>query len=496
MAHDLLTSPLLTWRDHKRQRGATTLAGLLSRLASGDLADFSRLRTHQLHPWCMFLTQVAAIALHRAGRSDLKLDEDAWRDLLLALTEGQHEPWSLVVEDLSEPAFFQPPVPEGVLDGWKTQLAPDDLDVLVTAKAHDVKASLIDGSDAEAWVYALATLQTMQGYPGRGYTGISRMKGGYGNRPRVGLAPDRGLSSRFLRDVAVLRDTHSDLIARGFSDTGIALAWTEPWDGRTSFPLHELAPHFIEICWRVRCQSNGSRVLCRYTTTENRRCAPEIDNGDVGDPWAPIERDAGMLTVGSRGFHYDLLRRLLFENDFEPAAAQRPRPGDPDPVLLIATALARGQGKTEGLHERVLTLTGRARRLLAQSDTRATVGQRAEEHVASAERMGIKVLYPALKGLGEDAVAGNDFDARVDEVFFECLFATLDDSDEDARLAWERQLSGLAEAEVRRAMSRCALPNSRRFKLMSAAEGLFAGCLRKHFPDVVAARSKVEGVSS
>ena len=42
-------------------------------------------------------------------------------------------------------------------------------------------------------MYALVTLQTTQGYPGRGYTRVARMKGGYGNRPRVGLAADHRL---------------------------------------------------------------------------------------------------------------------------------------------------------------------------------------------------------------------------------------------------------------------------------------------------------------
>src|SRR4051812_11907149 len=70
MLHDLLTTPLLSWRNRNRRRASTTLPGVLARLASGELADFPRLRTHQLHPWCMFITQLASIALHRAGRTD------------------------------------------------------------------------------------------------------------------------------------------------------------------------------------------------------------------------------------------------------------------------------------------------------------------------------------------------------------------------------------------------------------------------------------------
>src|SRR3954453_17631660 len=112
MGHDLVVEPMLSWRTAERRRGQTTLPGLLARLASGELVDFPRVRTHQLHPWCMFLTQLAAIALRRAGQSDPRRSDADGAPLLLGLTAGDHDPWSLVVNDLSKPAFFQPPVPE------------------------------------------------------------------------------------------------------------------------------------------------------------------------------------------------------------------------------------------------------------------------------------------------------------------------------------------------------------------------------------------------
>lgn len=496
MDHDLLDVPLLSYRDAQRRRGKTTLPGLLSRLASGELGDFARLRAHQLHPWCMFLTQLAAIAMHRAGREDPRLPEEEWRRLLLALTAGKHEPWCLVVEDLAEPAFFQPPVPERTLDGWKDHYSPDEVDVLVTAKAHDVKTGQIPGHDIEGWVYAIATTQTMQGYPGRGYHGIARMNGGYGSRPRVGLAADQSLTARFLRDLDVLRASWPNLVVRGYRDDGLALAWTAAWDGQTSLAMDELVPHFIEVCSRLRCVGSPGGLVCRYTTTQARRCLREIDNGDVGDPWAPIERNKGALSVGRRGFHYDLLRRLLFENDFEPAATQSLRADDPDPVFFLASALARGQGKTEGLHERELALTGPARRQLFQPDARAVVGTRAAERVQSAQTMRSRVLYPALKQLASTGEVADDFDARVDEVFFDHLFATLGDSDEAARLAWERRLREIASQELQTVILRCSAPCARRFKVVSAAEGMFIGCLKKNFPDLVAAEPTTEGASS
>lgn len=496
MAHDLLVEPILSWRDGRRRRGKTTLPGLLARLASGELADFPRVRTHQLDPWCMFLTQLAAIALHRARQSDPRISEDQWCQLLLALTDGAHEPWTLVVGDLSKPAFFQPPVPSGTIAGWKTSGSPDDIDVLATAKNHDVKAGLMHADEPEAWVYALCTLQTMQGYPGRGYNRVARMNGGYGNRPRVGLAADQSLSSRFLRDVVVLLDAWPILLHRGYSDKGVALVWTEAWDGRTSLAMHELAPHFIEVCWRTRCRADGVRLSCLYTTTQARRCLPEIETGDVGDPWIPVERATHKaLTVGPNGLDYRLLTRLLFEGDFEPAAAQEPRIADGDPVLFIASALARGQGKTEGLHERALVLAGSVRRRLGEVDGRAVLGRRASARVTAAATMRKKVLYPALKQL---ALGGkpmpDDLDARVDDMFFDHLFETLTMGDDDARLAFEQRLAELAWRELQRAIDRCGCADARRFRAISDAERMFRACLRKSFPDAAAARAIPEGV--
>jgi CRISPR system Cascade subunit CasA len=487
MALDLLVEPILSWRDEARRRGSTTLPGALARLASGELADFPRVRPHQLEPWCMFLTQLAAIALHRMKRADPRMSDEEWCDALLRLTDGAHEPWSLLVDDLSKPAFFQPPVPERRTDGWSVCKHADAIDVLVTSKAHDVKKSLIQGDETEAWIYGLCTLQTMQGYPGRGYTRIARMNGGYGNRPRVGLAPDLRLTSRFLRDVTVLLDSWPDVLRRGYSDGGVALVWTIPWDGHHSLAVQELAPHFIEVCWRVRCRVEGGRIACAYTTTDARRCAPEVETGDVGDPWIPIERSSGAaLTVGPNGFDYRLLTKILFSGDFEPARAQEPQPTDGDPTIFVATALARGQGKTEGLHQRSLVLAAALRRKLGEAEARAALGRRAAERITTAATMRRNVLYPALKQLSLGSTVLEDrLEARVDDMFFDHLAETIDLTDDDARLTFERALAALAQKELQAAIGRCAFGDARKFKAISDAERMFNFCLHKHFPDAV-----------
>ena len=441
----------------------------------------------------MFLTQLAAIALRHANEKEPRLSEDDWRDRLLALTDGEREPWCLVVHDLAKAAFFQPPVPGATTARWSVRNHPDELDVLVTSKGHDVKTGLISADDSESWVYALVTLQTMQGFPGRGYYGIARMNGGYGNRARVGLASGPSLAARFVRDVGVLLGSWPALVQRGYREGGLALVWTAPWDGNTSLGFSELSPHFIEVCWRVRCTGNTHGLTTSYTTTTTRRCIPDVTNGDVGDPWAPVERDKGALTVGKRGFHYGLLARLLFEADYAPAPAQELRSQDGDPMVILLWAMARGQGKTEGLHERALILSGPARRLLGQLDGRAILGRRASLAVQLATTMQRKVLFPALKQIALGAQVVDDrFDARVDEVFFEELFASIDEEEDGARLRWERRLKEIAWQELQSAINRCSVPNARRYRAISDAERMFRGCSTKHFPDLV--RDERDGV--
>jgi CRISPR system Cascade subunit CasA len=450
----------------------------------------------------MFLTQLAAIGLHRAGQSDPLISEDRWRELFLGLTEGTHEPWSLVVADLSKPAFFQPPVPEGSIDEWSFSETPDDVDVLVTAKGHDVKPQVIHADEIEAWVYALCTLQTMQGYPGRGYNGIARMNGGYGNRPRVGLAADHRLSSRFLRDVSVLLHSWQGLLDRGFSDKGVGLVWTQPWDGQGSLAMHELTPHFIEVCQRVRCQTRRHHLSCCYTTTRERRCVPEIDTGDVGDAWIPVERvTRSALTVGKRGLDYRLLARVIFGEDFLRAPAQESRPDDQDPILWLASALARGQGKTEGLHMRALPLTGEVRRKLGRPDDRSVLGRRASQRVVSAATMRTQVLYraladlPLLNQLARERKPMRDrFDSLVDDMFFDHLFETLAMNDDEARIGFDRTLEGLAWGELQRLIDQFSGGDTNRFKAISDAERTFWVALRKNFPDVADARVASEAV--
>ena len=134
MFGNLLTEPLIG-----TDRGSHSLPGLMAAMARGEVASFPALRPHQRPAWHMFLVQLGVLALSSRGLDELPDDEDVWRAALRSLTTDfpDDEPWHLVVEDRPKPAFLQPPDPGGLK--WSTVATPDALDMLITARNHDLK---------------------------------------------------------------------------------------------------------------------------------------------------------------------------------------------------------------------------------------------------------------------------------------------------------------------------------------------------------------------
>ena len=201
---NLLTDSLI----HAAPRGMLTLPGVLSALSCDEVDTFPALRPHQAPTWHMFLVQLAGLALHRSKIDRIPQDEADWIKLLRDLTAefDADEPWCLVVSDSSMPAFLQPPVPENV--SWKSTLASADaLDLLVTAKNHDLKRAVAWNSRPEDWIFALVSLQTGAGYGGRGHHGNSENErwvfltchGHYRTAPERGRQGDDAASWSTLR---------------------------------------------------------------------------------------------------------------------------------------------------------------------------------------------------------------------------------------------------------------------------------------------------------
>lgn len=460
---------------------SATLPELFTALTAGEAIEFAALQPYQAHAWHAFLAQLGALAaFHEDAASVSEIAGcAAWADALRALTDARDEPWCLVVPDLAIPAFMQPPVPEGSLAKWNPKnrtAAPDAIDLLETAKNHDVKAERIVAARPEHWVYALVSLQTMQGFSGRDNYGIARMNGGVSNRPAFAVARDLAWSTRFARDADLLLSLRNRMAADwGFNaETGCALPWLEPWDGVEQLGISELDPFFIEICRRIRLIDNNGRIVARWTTTKAIRIAAEEQKGNLGDPWIPVRiKDGAALTAG--GLSYRLVQRVLFGREFQCSAASVPQPGDGDEPLLLCQVLVRGQGKTDGYHERFIPVPPKNRKWLATGDGRQRLGE-----IEEVESRALKPAIAALLQGGPQKLNYREpFDREIDRVFFAQLFADIELPFEEARLKWLECLLEFARSTLDFAKQSAPVPSARLFRASAAADRIFNGAARE-----------------
>ena len=480
-----------------------TLPGVMAELMRDSIATFPALRPHQRHAWHSFLVLLAANALHRAQLSSPPETEAEWCRLLRALTpdDADDAPWCLV-SPADRPALLQPPIPAGNLGELKNTIAtPDRLDVLVTAKNHDLKQAVMAAAQPDDWLFALVTLQTMEGFLGQGNYGISRMNGGFANRAAFGIAPPGGPGAHVRRDVMrllSLRDRYENEGGYAAND-GRALIWLVPWDGTTALRRDALDPWYIEICRRVRLTLCDGRLVARAGGSKTARIV-SVDGEVTGDPWSPVviekEGRAKSLTVDARGFGYRRMVDFMFHGaGVEPSPLQIPDPTDaPEGLRLVARALVRGQGKTEGYHERWVPLSRRMRRMFIEQATDQAAAI-ATERIRLAGEIQDRVLKPALFALfqnGPDRIDFRDrdserkaevflkrFDDRVDATFFDDLWREVEHEDGAAqgreRIAWVKRLLHTAGDLLRDAETAAAHASRRRFRASVRAAGRLYG---------------------
>ena len=318
---NLLTEPLLPMVARQRLPETVDLPTLLAAYADDRVLDLSFLRPHQRAPWHSFCVQLAALALLRVGRDAVVADAAAWRELLRGLTADwpEDEPWWLVVEDVTRPAFMQPPAPPGGGDPHRNPIrTADDLDVLVTAKNHGVKQGIGTDASPATWVAALVLLQTTGGFLGAGNYGIARMNGGFATRPWVGLVPSDGVGAHWRRDLTVLlrrRDWFFERVEEFAEADGAGLLWCLPWDGERSLGLDELDPWFIEICRRVRLYHDETGMIrARSIGSSAARVAAKERKGNVGDPWIPIDLGKESAAYNTAP-NYRVMSGVLFDRN-------------------------------------------------------------------------------------------------------------------------------------------------------------------------------------
>ena len=494
--YDLLTDPLIPIGAGDGSRTErVSLPGLYARLAGDTVDAFPGLGAHQAPAWYQFLGQLGALALRREGRETPPSDPDAWRAMLAELAP-----------DAADSALLQAPTCR--LDEFRPYAAtPDALDLLVTAKNHDLKQSRAIGGSPHLWLYALVNLQTQQGYSGRGQPGVARMNGGFASRVLVDRRPGSRWGPRVVRAIRMLLARREGVLesmddqvyrARG----GLALTWVRAWDTDEMLSLSELDPYFIEVCRRVRLIEAGHGSLAaRVRPAAKRRTDAKAFFGNVGDPWIPLDlrKDPPTaLTVGGGGFDYRLVQRILFRGgESRKPLALGALPGESGKNSQIhLAALVRGQGKTEGFHERVIPLPASVQLSVGadpDDDDEASMAKLSDEMVTLAGstrkvlRQAITVYlqgpeHPNFKKMDAAPVV-RQFDRQTDNQFFDFLFAAPAEDFVSARRKWQVVLRTTATRLAKDAWGRLSPPGARREKAQFASESVLFGGLRKQLPD-------------
>ena len=490
---NLLTDPLLSVIAH----GASTdvdLSTLFVRYVADDVEDLPFLRPHQQAPWHRFCVLLAILALHRAGSDLISNEADVWRELLRGLTPEwpNDEPWRLIVSEPTLPAFMQPPIPKGLPDPHRTIIeTADDLDVLVTSRNHGVKQGQAADASPGDWIAALVSLQTTGGYLGAGNFNVARMNGGFATCPCIGLVPPGRLGARWRRDVTVLlrqRDWSFERVDEFAAAGGHALLWCLPWDGARSLDLADLDPWFIEVCRRVRLSHDSQgRIVARTAGSATTRVAAKTRNGNVGDPWIPIDLRKGSAAYNTAP-RYPVIAGVLFERKdwIRPLLLDWHRGIDATSMVARFDVVVRGQGTTEGHHVREVPIEGERRlSMLMLEVERDRLAQLAAEMISHARDLRLKILKIPLLTLAQAGADELDFrdrtsnawiepflhrvDGEIEATFFDHLFTRAEGGAEADR-TWIVFLQHVGKLILGEAVAVLPIAGARRMKAVAVAE--------------------------
>lgn len=504
---NLLIDPLFRAKN-KDGTKKMSLPHLLEALGEDRVESLLGLQRHQEDAFHIFLCYLAGAVLAREGKSDPVQNEEFWRKGIRCLAGRDDDcAWTLVVEDVTKPAFMQPPVEseEDFIQNYKPEAdIPDALDLLIKTKNHDIKSEKMGAPSEENWVYALISSQTMNGFSGKYNYGIARMNGGYGSRPCVGLLYGFSFGKRWVRDTNNLLSSRHGLLKNPwpYRDDGIVLTWLTVWNRKSSLDLKELDPFFIEIARAFRLVRKGNGIRAVKAPTKTRRINAEKQKGVLGDPWIPLNSEkVTALTISSAGLTPKLLRDLIFEDGFKPASMQKPdKENDAPSCYFYASVLVRGQGITEGLHTKKIKIPPKAGvSLFSNKEERDGLADLSKTGLGLASAMADKVLGLALFALMEGGPEKLDFNKReikswvqtmkkhftdswADE-FFPWLWRTVDYPDNDsAELEWVHIIHGQAWKILQKAISRCPERSGRLYRGRVKAESVFKGSINNNFP--------------
>lgn len=487
------------------------LPALLAGLGKRSIRHLVGIQRHQYDAFHVFLCYLAGAVLTRSGSQNPVQDEAFWMEGLLGLAgHAGDDAWQLVPGSDAKSAFMQPPLLGDERGASSVMTTPDQLDLLLTAKNHDLKQARATAAQVDTWIYALVNLQTMSGFGGQGNYGISRMNSGYGNRSIVELSRKRGAGQRWIDAIKRLIEHREYVLGEsfGYDPTGLVLVWIKPWDGNTSLRLSELDPFYIEICRRIRLRGPGIIESAEFYPSRQPRISAGELKGVVGDPWLPVDlkgigqaKDGGSkaLTFPPTGITAEHMRRLLFEDGLQTSALQKPFPGWKDDLWLSASVLVRGQGITEGFHSwEVQIPEQKTMRIFRKSSERDTLEKLSREAIDSAAKMQYRILKPAVyayvlgapEKLDLDDPYGNSawtrasrqFEALWSLEYFPWLFSVPESFDyEKEHHRWVKILQQRALRVLQGVEEGMATHSGRQYRIRTEARSRFWGGFYKNF---------------
>jgi len=280
------------------------------------------------------------------------------------------------------------------------------------------------------------------------------------------------------------------------------LLWLPPWDGTVQLGFDSLNPLYVDICRRVRLRrtkSGGLEALAAGSKVA--RVAAAALKGQTGDPWAPVKADgSASVTPTASGFGYRQLTRLLQAKETVRPVLAIPAATDPaDDMAMVAAVLVRGQGKTEGLHRRVVPFSRTALVKLRGDVFLDRVGEVAGGRMDDAGAVGgllRRALFALYQG-GPDTIRRDDkasgekaapwmasFDREVDRVFFDDAFWDEVAHEADApRLQWRKRLRAIASDMLDRASEAAPRTAERRIRARAVARNMLDGLLHRFVED-------------
>jgi CRISPR system Cascade subunit CasA len=483
---NILTEKLFSVRTDGVNR-KETLAGVLFRLMNRENVEFLRVRPHQEEPWFAFLVQLGALC--EVLRENPLASVKDFQQALFALAGHSEPAWCLLTPQ-NDPAFLQPFCEKGWgTDAWTT---PDDVDVLITSRAHDVKPRLMVHPELEDWVYALVSVQTTWGYGGVGNYGCLRNRGPYSARMFARIVPTgQSASDSFRREVYLWQKQRAHIRSLGLKGKA-ALLWTMPWSGleEESLQVEDLDPFFIEVCrlYKLVKEENG-QVVCVRRSAKATRIKRTV--AEVGDLWTPI------LVEGSERspcalYEAPSLRKtvqILFEAEASASLVIQPEDG-PCPILQIR-GVSRDpsrQGMTMGYVNVEIPLP------YTSDEDRVRMGSRVTTwlaHVHEAQKFFRNLTTSYAKA---EAGAGSDSDTRmtngwraqleqqVTDSFWSTLRATKDLEDEDALRQWQGMLAAMLKDATRALCETAPVSTGNRYKAVARALNLVGGFIRNQLP--------------